>query len=817
MNLDLMTIRPLNGSRSKGFEELCAQLARRESPDGADFQRKGTQDAGVECFSILESGQEWGWQAKYFHTLETPQWRQVDDSVRTALTKHPDLIRYFVCIPLDRPDAREGRRWSAMEHWRRRVEKWRRWASDKGMDVEFEWWGQSELLSRLSQPDCAGLLQFWFDSQGFNDTWFRSRLGEAFETAGPRYTARYEPGVHVDLPITNKLEMFGRTETAFDRIRLSAREVRRAIPTIERANSSGRRDEELESDLSNLVRKVRSALGALPGVYRPDGMSAIDDIVSNVSQAAGEAFRIGDAFHMRMAEYAAEDSAPGDRTGAHDNPYRERRYEVARLERNLDECYRRLSEFATISNRDPLILNGQGGTGKTHLLCDFAKMRVEAGAPTVLLMGQQFLSLDSPWAQALERLDLRRLSSEQFIGSMEAAAQAANSRALIIIDALNEGRGRERWQDNLASFLAPLRNSQWIGVILSIRSPYEDYVVPDQVLTQAATVTHEGFANVEFEATRTFFDHYGIEFPSAPLLQPEFRNPLLLKTLCQGLQRLGKRTLPRGSSGVTSIFDTCLRAINITLADRLDYDRGDNLVRDAIVEIARYLSKEGLDQRWLPKKVARRVAGDLLPGRNYSDSLYRALVSEGLLLETITGGVESPQEVVQIAYERFADHVIVDTILNERMGMDTQENAFRTQGELASLTDESKYLPHGILEALCIQVPERTGRELMELVPEFKGLPNIRDCFRQSIVWRKIDAFTESTRSIFNEVTFAEGYGRQWELHESLETLLTVSTIPGQGVPICELFGGRFEYSVVGKSLPNCEHSGGISGCEEGV
>ena len=312
--------------------------------------------------------------------------------------------------------------------------------SDKGMDVEFEWWGQSELLNRLSQPDCAGLLRFWFDSQGFDELWFQARLQEAFEAAGPRYTAQYDPDMHVDLPITNKLEMFGRTENAFDRIRHLTREVRSAIPTIERAISSGGRDDELESDLSNLVRMVRSALGALPGIYRPDGVPALDDIVSNISKAAGEAFRIGDAYHMRMAEYSAEDSAPGDRTRSYDNPYRERRNEVAHLERRLDECFRSLSEFATISKTDTLILNGQGGTGKTHLLCDFAKMRIEAGAPTVLLMGQQFLSLNPPWVQALERLDLQRLSIEQFIGSMEAAAQATNSRALIIIDALNEGR-----------------------------------------------------------------------------------------------------------------------------------------------------------------------------------------------------------------------------------------------------------------------------------------------------------------------------------------------------------------------------------------
>ena len=67
--IDWKAIRPLNGSRAKGFEELCAQLARSESPDGTRFERKGTPDAGVECYTILSDGGEWGWQAKYFDSL----------------------------------------------------------------------------------------------------------------------------------------------------------------------------------------------------------------------------------------------------------------------------------------------------------------------------------------------------------------------------------------------------------------------------------------------------------------------------------------------------------------------------------------------------------------------------------------------------------------------------------------------------------------------------------------------------------------------------------------------------------------------------
>ena len=53
MNLDWTAIRPLNGSQAAGFEELFALLARAESPTGAEFERKGTPDAGVECRTVL--------------------------------------------------------------------------------------------------------------------------------------------------------------------------------------------------------------------------------------------------------------------------------------------------------------------------------------------------------------------------------------------------------------------------------------------------------------------------------------------------------------------------------------------------------------------------------------------------------------------------------------------------------------------------------------------------------------------------------------------------------------------------------------------
>ena len=67
MATDWNTLRPLNGSRDKGFEELSCQLAAGDPyPVGSKFIRKGTPDAGLECFWILPGGDEHGWQAKFF-------------------------------------------------------------------------------------------------------------------------------------------------------------------------------------------------------------------------------------------------------------------------------------------------------------------------------------------------------------------------------------------------------------------------------------------------------------------------------------------------------------------------------------------------------------------------------------------------------------------------------------------------------------------------------------------------------------------------------------------------------------------------------
>ena len=768
MNLDWKAIRPLHGDKAKGFQELCVQLARTGSPANAEFIPKGNPDAGVECYCVLDDGSEWGWQAKYFDTLGQSQWSQIDRSVKNALTKHPSLRRYFICVPMDRPDARIRGQKSALQRWDEYVQKWQDCSSELGMDVEFVWWGSSELLDVLAQTKHIGRVYFWFDRRGFDQDWFHDRLKEAIDAAGPRYT----PEIHVDLPIAQELESFGRTSSSFDRVKSLARDVRRDFLSLRSPNAS--EDDSHKQfawdELRQSVKQILKSFAALQ--FTPQGLLRYDCVIKKVEEAQS----VADEVQGSLTKLAREhESHPTDDKGEpryRQNPFGTWSNRIYQLQATLRTVQSVLDQANALSNASLMVLRGDAGTGKTHLLCDVAHGRIDTGSPTVLLMGQRFLGSEDPWSQALQHLDMHHANVEEFVGALEAAAQAANSRALLMIDALNERRGREIWPAHLSSFLARLEKSEWIGVVLSVRSTYDKAVIPSNVLDRAVVVTHNGFEGLEYDATRSFFSYYGLEFPSAPVLQPEYRNPLFLKTICEGLRHKNERRLPRGFHGITAVFNLYLDAINERLAGSLNYNQKDNLVQEALRRVAGQIAKR--QSRWLPREQVEEVVNDLLPSREFSRSLYGGLVDEGILVENFDWRTDgSSAEVVFISYDRFADQVVTDYLLSTHLDDSAPEASFGEGGALAALSGERRYELGDLTEAMCVQVPERTGKEFMRFVP---GLPedwNKGRAFLQSIVWRQLDAFTDDTRAFFYKLI-----NRQDHRVEAIDTLLTVSTIP---------------------------------------
>jgi hypothetical protein len=106
IQIDFRDIRPHEGDKRKGFEELICQLARREDKPGARFRRvEGSGgDAGIEAYWIFEDETEHGYQAKYFLATKYISWAQIDRSVKTTLEQHPNLRQYTIALACDLTD-----------------------------------------------------------------------------------------------------------------------------------------------------------------------------------------------------------------------------------------------------------------------------------------------------------------------------------------------------------------------------------------------------------------------------------------------------------------------------------------------------------------------------------------------------------------------------------------------------------------------------------------------------------------------------------------------------------------------------------------
>ncbi|MDO4692976.1 MAG: ATP-binding protein, partial [Porphyromonadaceae bacterium] len=199
MNIEWTKLRSYNGDQKNAFEELVCQLARAEDIEGKErFVRVAAPDAGVEAYCILDNGDEFGWQAKFFSSMGNSQWNQLQESFETALLKHPRLTRYYICIPLDRADARSSGRKSLLDRWNEKVTAWAEIAHRQWREIEFEYWGDSEIFDRLSKSEHAGRRYYWFGQDEFSDSWFSQKLEESISNLGVRYT----PELNFTMPIS---------------------------------------------------------------------------------------------------------------------------------------------------------------------------------------------------------------------------------------------------------------------------------------------------------------------------------------------------------------------------------------------------------------------------------------------------------------------------------------------------------------------------------------------------------------------------------------------------------------------------------------
>jgi hypothetical protein len=757
--IDFSKIRSTPKSRNDSFEALAVQLFRSTfiAPSDATFisLRGDGGDGGVEAYYQFSDGTFIGVQAKYFFQLSDSELKQIDESLKTALTNHPNLKEYWIYIPFDLTGrVAAGKRGKSQaeryEEWKARVEAT---AKADGKTLNINLCTSSIIRDQLLAADPnGGLRKYWFDESVITDSKIRQGLSEAVAFAGPRYMAALDV-------VTNAhhgLDLFGgtgdfqawKTETLTP-IANGLRSVKRwgnGAFTFLGEPQSTKAEEILDQIVHGLDGITDSVTLLEVSSYLTELVEEIYPLVIKVREFHEKEFfeKHGEqsdtpAFRQFHAEYMC--AFPASDMDAS----REWEAQISKVRNVMSSA-----EVGAATSRS-LLLIGPAGIGKTHSIVSAALRRLEQGANSLVVFGDDF-GKGEPWEVLRSKLGLGAdISRETLLACLNTSAEHVGFPFLIFIDALNESPRDIRWKDKLPEFLTQCAPFPKIKVCVSTRDTYRDLVVDSRFPGYA--FQHQGFHGEEFEAIQAFAKHYGLDAEITPLFSPDLSNPLFLHLACRTLKEQGKTTLDVSLPGFNALLDSHLKHCDKLVRDRLGYKNPKNIVRAAMIKLSEVLTVNlSRGETW----EACSVAMGAILGKDVSaESFLDELRSEGLVILTSDA---DDMWYVRLGYQRYGDVLralsIVESLQNDK-GFDDKGLA----SKISKLAPED----HGFLEALASVLPEKTQ---IEITDPILGVDPVlaHQLFIKALVWRSRDSVTDDVTDHIYEALYTPGLW--WDVYE---------------------------------------------------
>jgi hypothetical protein len=484
---------------------------------------------------------------------------------------------------------------------------------------------------------------------------------------------------------------------------------------------------------------------------------------------------------------------------------------------------------------DPqLLVSGEWGTGKTHVLCDVTQERIGRGQATVLLLAKNFQG--RVVSEVCGRIEANRTADEVF-DRLQETARGLGERAVVIVDGVNEGRRRE-WRQAVGALRALVFSRPEIGLIITCRTPFEAVAIGWHDLNNLYKVTHRGFDDREFDAQAAFFQYFNLPLPEVPLLDKEFSRPLTLKLICQSLQDLTGKKLAKGFAGIASgqkgmtyVLESFVNRIGKPIeaecglvpkgcwlllkgSDRIADRKRAGFAPCMVATLHGYVR---------PSEAERIIAANYpafspAQRRNLLEALRTSgLIEEDVIWYTSKSGVKS-RVVFRLPYQRFSDHLVARQILKTHLDVSSASairRSFKVTSPLGRIFKiasryQHEYAEPGWAQALITEFPERVGarlphkeRELFFALPrKAQNLSAYFDPFIEGLFWRDPAAFTEGTRLVINQYLSA---GRQaWE--RVVDALAAVSTKPRHPYHARRLYDFLARYAMPDRDLAWSEY-----------
>ncbi len=750
-SIDLRNVRTVGGTQARGFEHLCFQL-REPAPEGWSTTKTGDPDGGVEWYYEGPSAEVRGFQCKFVwnvNDLIAAAKVSFDAVVRNRSARRVDVLTFFA--PFDLPDAAErtagGRPTkSARARWNDAVRKWRA-TLPEGEDIAVHLITEGEILERLLQPGNEGRRNFFFDSEFLSRQWFESQLRKTIALADERYT----PESNVDLVIGRDIDGVRRAPS-FENVLSSANtQASVALSDLARILERDRSHEGFPMFLAELARELdRVRLSGHTPALNVTGVS--DDIQLTALVRAVE-----DA----LAPIIALDNSFPDEQGARPLSGAET-YRPGALRRKLQDVHEALTVLkqfeATTAVRaartGSLLITGEAGQGKTHLLIDATRRALLGGDLAICLLGEVLDAGRDILTQAAEHLGLGPMSHDRLLGTLTAAAQTTSSRLLICIDALNESAALERWPSQLIALITELQDYPDLSLVVSCRSDLAALAVPVESKCDSMGLIqrrHPGFLGRELEALEAYFRAVPSAWPKVPLLQPDFSSPLFVKLYAAGLDGLPAAQISQYDKHRSAVFDKFIASRVERINRHLQLDPTQRKVEQALRAFESRLSHRATAK--LSNSEATELFESFLPDRTkWPETLLQKLLSEGVLGRAMLFEHHEPVASVQFAYQALGDFRIASTAIADHSGdVATARSGTALWSEQSGLRAWFCAAAPNLQRAFVVLYAEATGQEVL-------------------------DGLYPDAHAIYYECAAAGS----WDGHETLRDVLaiTVETIP---------------------------------------
>lgn len=671
-----------------------------------------------------------------------------------------------------------------------------------------------------------------------NRIWKETRI-----SAGPRYTK----DINVELPIKELFEGIGRTDEFFQEIERLKKELVDSFQLINFKKISTYQDKIVKRNLTR-IHDLGEEFIKIVNVLGKDRTKVLD--LKNITKKATKILKYFLPIDKIIWETERkEDDEARQKAKEEKKEYfghsqsdtlrnlKDLEYGLNKFERSI----RKIEDFsrshkAMLANEPFLLILGQAGMGKTHLVCDITKSRIDKKlGPTIIILGEKLLSIKKPLESIFKACSLKERNSKILKGLNE-ISRRKKMRSLIIVDAINEA-DREGWKSGVRNLVKQIGKYPWIGLVMTCRTPFQFLSLPKRF--QIITEYHHGFEENELEAMTEFFNFYGIPLPEIPLLISEFSNPLFLSCFCKTARNIkdGKagvaqniKDLALGQAGMTKILE------DFYVAKEEQTVKKHNAQFKSLIKQSWIWSKKGKNKNFcLVKLIAKKMADTgrrylsqsevisilkQLSNNQYQESaclrVLNILLEEGMLVRDAAWDDQAKQyfEVIKFSFHKFSDHIIARYLLDNFFDSKKVKESLSGQNALGRLFQDEKSVISNIdiIEALMVEFPERIKKnpklhekDLIDFLPkEIISSPQIRSAVIESLYWRKPENFLNNKKIIKKSViNFINKTLLQYDnsSREFLDLFVSTATKPFHPLAAKRLSDYLGRFAVSGRDL----------------